>query len=364
MTGINRIAFVYLNAFSQTGGIQTFNRQFIAALEQLQNEHDSVSAEIVTLHDNTGDVRSTLPLHSLGHSKPATFRFVLSRAKGYDTFIFAHINLAPVAAALYLVNPKAKILFCTHGIEVWKKLPRLTEWIMNRSEILTVSRFSMQTLEKYNANLNTIHLFPNCIKVKAPIPDLPNPFDLQAYNILSVTRLSTSERLKGIDTVIKALPKLKEIFPRVIYHVIGKGEDVVRLETLADELGVTEQVRFLGFVEEIDAYYQHCDVFTLPSKKEGFGIVYLEAMQYKKPVIACNYGGPTDVVDDTLTGFLCDYDDVEGICKAFSAIGMDGKLGNKLGENGYDKLMAHFTFEQFTRRLEAILIPGISSKSA
>ncbi len=352
---MNKITFIYQNAFSQTGGIQTFNKYFISALQEISEQDNGICAEVVGIYDNEKDVKTTLPFQTLGNSKLSAFKYIFSNAKNFDTFIFAHVNLAPLAIALHLINPKARIIFCTHGIEIWKKLPKLTEWVMNKSTILTVSNFSMNELKKHNSQLKDIRLFPNCIKVKEEHETLANPFKSDDYNILSVTRLSNSERLKGIDTVIKALPLLKEKIPNIKYSVIGKGDDVKRLKQLASDLNVAEYVDFLGFVDDINAYYQHCNIFTLPSKKEGFGIVYLEAMQYKKPVIAVNYGGPTDVVIDKETGYLCEYDDEKCVANKISRLQSDNKLTTTIGEQGYNRLIENFTFKRFKLRLQNIL---------
>lgn len=356
MFNTNKVAFVYQNAFSQTGGIQTFNRYFISALEEISSAHTDMIAELVGIYDNEKDVKTSLPFQTLGSSKLGAFKYIIKNAKRFDTFIFAHVNLAPLAIALRLLNPKARIIFCTHGIEIWKKLPRTTEWIMNRSTVLTVSSFSMNELKKYNPTLKDVRLFPNCIKVKTEAAVSENPFNPDDFNVLSVTRLSRSERLKGIDTVIKAMAFLKNEIPNIKYSVIGKGDDVERLKKLADDLSVSEYVDFLGFVDDIDAYYQHCNLFTLPSKKEGFGIVYLEAMQYKKPVIAVNYGGPTDVIVDGETGFLCEYDDVQCLAEKIKTLYDDPSLSAKLGQSGYDRLMEQFTFEKFKNSLKDILL--------
>lgn len=352
---MTNIVFIYQNAFSQTGGIQTFNKYFISALEDISTEQEKLSAEIVSIYDNEDDIKTTLPYRVLENSKVKAFQYILTHAKEFDTFIFAHVNLAPLAALLHLINPNARILFCTHGIEIWKKLPKLTEWIMNRSTILTVSTFSMKELKKYNPNLHDVHLFPNCIKVKEADNSLSNPFDPNDFNVLSVTRLSKSERLKGIDTVIKAIASLKESISNIKYSVIGKGEDVVRLKQLAKELEVEEYIEFLGFVDDINAYYQYCDVFTLPSKKEGFGIVYLEAMQYKKPVIAVNYGGPIDVIENGKTGFLCDYDDAKCLVKQISYLYSNIEESNSIVNKGYEKLMSDFNYPKYVANLYSVL---------
>jgi len=353
---MKKVLFMYQNAYSQTGGIQTFNKYFIAALEDITKETKNFSASLVSINDNKEDITSSLPSTTLYQSKLAAFKYIITNAYKYNTFIFAHVNLAPLALLLYILNPKAKLLFCTHGIEIWKKLPKMTEWIMNKSTILTVSSFSKSELLKYNPNLNDIRLFPNCIKLQNTAMELTNPYNKNNYNILSVTRLSSSEQLKGIDTVIKALPSIIKDIPNVKYSIIGKGEDAKRLKALANDLNVLKYIDFLGFVDDINAYYKYCDIFTLPSKKEGFGIVYLEAMQYKKPVIAVNYGGPTDVIENNVSGFLCEYDDTNCLSGKIIELFNDMSYSRKIGENGYSSLIENFTFEKYSNRLKKIVL--------
>jgi len=352
---MKKVLFFYQNAYSQTGGIQAFNKYFISALEDISAENKDFMASLVSIYDNKEDIKSSLSVTTLNQSKLLAFKYILVNAKKYDTVIFAHVNLAPLATLLYILNPKVKILFCTHGIEVWKKLPSMTEWIMNRSTVLTVSNFSKNELLKYNHKLKDIKLFPNCIKPQDLNRELKNPYNINEFNILSVTRLSKGEQLKGIDTMIKTLPLLIKDIPNIKYTVIGKGEDILRLQQIAKKLNVEKYIDFLGFVDEINQYYQYCDVFSLPSKKEGFGIVYLEAMQYKKPVIAVNYGGPTDVVKHNKTGFLCEYDNIHELSKYILELYFDKEKRIQLGENGFNYFSNNFTYIHYKNNLKVIL---------
>jgi glycosyltransferase involved in cell wall biosynthesis len=352
---MQKVLFIYQNAYSQTGGIQTFNKYFISALEDIKNEVENFNAELLSIYDNDKDIQSNLKFTTLNNNKLMSFQYILKNYKNYNTFIFAHINLAPLAIFLKLLNPNAKIYFCTHGIEIWKKLPIYTEWIMNKSTILTVSNFSKKQLIKYNKALKDIKLFPNCIKHNELSKILDNPYKKNEFNILSVTRLSEGEKLKGIDTMIKTIPLLKEKIPNLKYSVIGKGEDLIRLKKLAKDLNVENYISFLGFVDDINAYYQHCDIFSLPSKKEGFGIVYLEAMQYKKPVIGVNYGGPTDVIQDGKTGYLCEYDDIDCLADKIIQLYKNEDLNIKIGNAGYEYFINNFTFSQYKKNLKEVL---------
>jgi len=124
---------------------------------------------------------------------------------------------------------------------------------------------------------------------------------------------------------------------------------------LAKELNVLEYVDFLGYVDDINAYYEYCDLFILPSKKEGFGIVYLEAMQYKKPVIAVNYGGPTDVIIDKKTGFMCEYNNINCLADKLIYLYKNKSTSITMGEYGYKHLVENFTYKHFVNRLKKVL---------
>ena len=348
--------FIYQNAFSQTGGIQAFNKYFISALEDIKNENENFDAELLSIYDNKKDIKSNLKFTTLNNSKLSAFKHIFNYRKNYDTFVFAHVNLAPLAIFLKILKPNANILFCTHGIEIWKKLSKTTEWIMNKSTVLTVSNFSKNELLKYNPNLKDIRLFPNCIKMQDTSKILENPYNKNEFNILSVTRLSKGEESKGIDTMIKTIPLLIVQIPNMKYSVIGKGEDTIRLKQIAKELDVEKYIDFLGFVDDINAYYQHCDIFSLPSKKEGFGIVYLEAMQYKKPVIGVNFGGPTDVIKHNETGYLCEYDNLNELSNCIFEIFINKSKRIELGTNGYEYFIENFTYKHYKNNLKSMLI--------
>lgn len=353
---MNRILFIYQNAFSVVGGIQTFNRYLISSLEDIQIETNKIKVELFSIYDKIEDVKSFFPFYTSNSKKSDAIFKLIFKASKYDTFILGHVNLAPLGVIIKILNPKARILFCTHGIDVWHKLPKLTEWIMNKSTILSVSTFTSNMLKTYNPNLNDIRLFPNCIQLNTKNSTLTNPFEKNCFNILSVTRLDKLEQYKGIHTVIKALPLLIDKIPNIKYTIIGKGDDSERLKTLADSLQVSKYINFLGFVDDIQEYYKYCDIFTLPSEKEGFGIVYLEAMQYKKPIIAVNYGGPTDVIIHEQTGYLCEYDDEKCLANKIELLFNNPTLCEKFGENGYQRLIENFTYNHYRENLKEILI--------
>ena len=175
--------------------------------------------------------------------------------------------------------------------------------------------------------------------------------------LLSVARLDSVADRKGIDLVIQCLPHLIQRYPSLRYEVIGCGADLPRLQALAADVGVSRHVFFRGFVPDVDLRnaYAACDVFVLPGGKEGFGIVYLEAMAEGKPVVAARAGGVPDVVLDGETGLLVPYGDVNALSVSLLLLLDDRQLRARLGAAGRDRVRTRFSLERFMRDLEQIL---------
>lgn len=159
--------------------------------------------------------------------------------------------------------------------------------------------------------------------------------------LLTVARVS--ER-KGHDLVIKSLPKILEKHPDVIYLIVGKGPDRERLQSLAEESGVSEAVKFCGFVpdEELPDYYRLCDIYVMPNRElfdttdsiEGFGISFIEASACGKPVIGGKSGGAVEAVAEGVSGFLVNPDSIEEFVEAVDKLLSDESLREKIGSEG------------------------------
>jgi glycosyltransferase involved in cell wall biosynthesis len=169
--------------------------------------------------------------------------------------------------------------------------------------------------------------------------------------------LEATEGYKGVDHVIQALPEVLKEVPNLEYTIIGTGSDLERHKRLAKDNGLEDRVHFRGAVvaNELRAAYRDCDVFVMPSAGEGFGIVFLEAMQYAKPVVAANSAATPEVVIDNVTGLLVEYGSSGQISNALIDLGLDSEKRRRLGQAGYQRLQDNFTFLQFKERLTEIL---------
>jgi glycosyltransferase involved in cell wall biosynthesis len=174
---------------------------------------------------------------------------------------------------------------------------------------------------------------------------------------LTVGRWDAAEKYKGADTLIAALPRVLKTAPDASLVLVGDGDDRARLEELARDLGVSHHAHFLHGLppEQLFACYANCDVFALPSKGEGFGLVFLEAMAHAKPVIGGAHGGIPDIVEDGITGLLVPHGDVERLAQAVESLFNDPGRAMEMGSRGRDRLKKTFSFAQFQLQLEQIL---------
>ena len=140
-------------------------------------------------------------------------------------------------------------------------------------------------------------------------------------------------------------------------RIVGDGDDKGSLENLVARLGLDGQVDFVGWVPEdkLHHFYQTCDVFAMPSKKEGFGIVFLEAMRYGKPCIGGNYGGTPEVITHGVDGYLVNYGDVDQLVRYLVEFSQRPEIRRGMGLKGYEKVKARYLFSHMRDKWFALL---------
>ena len=367
--GDMKILTLVTSAFGGIGGIETFNRALIGGLDQLAPQHNW-TVQVLSLLDREDLPGSERYLQSgtvsaRGFSGNRTkFAFAATRASfGADIVIIGHANFASLA--LIMSSPLKYVV--VHGIEVWKKLPRLQSLGIRRMDrILSVSAYTQRQMMKRNSlTADCFRVFPNTLDPQATSrhPKLDrNALGLPKGNmLLSVTRLAPSEPYKNVRLVIESLPSVLAHLPDTFYVVIGDGAERKNFETLACRMGVEDKVFLPGAVsnELLRSYYDNCDIFVLPSVGEGFGIVFLEAMSHGKACIGAQAGGVPEVIQDGVTGILVNPSSLatelpESILRLLG----DPALRMTLGANGRASLASNFSFTRFRSRLEDVLCNG------
>jgi len=163
--------------------------------------------------------------------------------------------------------------------------------------------------------------------------------------VLSVSSLIKS---KGIDLNIKAIAQLIKEHPNLIYLIVGDGAERKRLENLVYTLGIQDYIKFFGQLphQVVMEYMSICDIFSLPSWNEAFGVVYVEAMAYGKPVIGCEGEGINGIIVHGRNGMLVKPRNVDSIVEAIDYLLSHPEEANAMGERAQKLVLENYTWKK------------------
>jgi glycosyltransferase involved in cell wall biosynthesis len=242
-----------------------------------------------------------------------------------DAVICGHINLAPLAvlAGKRYRAPTAMII---HGIDAWSPPARwasraAVHWIDGVAAVsaLTLSRFEGWSGFPHARG----YVLPNTFERSELGPGPKSEALMRRYGLdgkrvlMTFGRLAGRDRAKGFDEVLELLPSLHREQPQLnlAYVIAGDGPDRHRLEEKVGALGLRDCVVFTGMVPEAEKadHYRLADVFVMPSRGEGFGIVFLESLACGTPCIGSKVDGSREALRDGLLGRLVDPDDANDL---------------------------------------------------
>jgi glycosyltransferase involved in cell wall biosynthesis len=299
-------------------------------------------------------------------AKPGYVAAALKAARRRPKLVLAaHPNLGPIVQAMNVVALGTKSIVCTHGIEVWEKLSRMRRnSLQNATLVLAPSKATADfVVDLHGVAGSRVRVLPwgldpnfetklmGLSGVSVP-PEFP-----KGRVILTVGRWLAAERYKGMDTLIKALPRLLLRWPEVQLAMVGEGDDKEWLVDIARHSGVQKHVHFLSGLTygQLSACYAGSEVFALPSRGEGFGFVYLEAMARGKPVIGGAHGGAPEVIRDGVTGYLVQHGETEQLATSIDTLLSNPELAKKMGAQGKERVEKEFRFSVFAKGFKKIL---------
>ncbi len=314
--GPRRLLFLLSEVYGARGGIQSYNQSLLRATGEAfpGTEIRVISASDTAMPPAAGAAGRVF----FFGSGPRTSRMRKARlvAQAWremllhppDEVVCGHINFAPLAWALRWAGA-SRVSLIAHGIDVWAPPLDLRLAARRMDRVLAVSRYTASRMAAWGIDPARLQVLPDTVDGEVFRP-VRGRHEGDGPVLLTVARLDTSERSKGIDYVIRILPALRKRFPVIRYVVGGTGSDVVRLQRLARDMLVADAVRFLGPIsdDELPATLSSADLFVMPSRKEGFGIVFIEAMACGTPVVACGLEGSRDALLDGRVGILIDPD--------------------------------------------------------
>lgn len=284
--------------------------------------------------------------------------------------IHAHVALPDGYAAMKVAEScQRPYLVTIHGADLQKTIhfnrrchALIGEVISRSAAAIFVSSKLKGIAEAHFGDRPTYQVVPNGID-PASLDLSPRKTSRQEGErkiLLSVSNLIPS---KGIDLNLYALERLARRHQALTYRVIGDGPERRRLEALSRKLGLSDQVEFLGQVphDQVISQMADCDIFSLPSWQEGFGIVYLEAMAHGAPVIGCFGEGIEDFVVDGETGYLVKPRDSEGLLSVLGDLLDHPEKGIQTGKQAQIHVLENYTWESNARRMIDLyreIVPG------
>ena len=353
-----RALVLVTDAFGGKGGIAKFNRDLLTSMANMPD-----CAEVVALPRLIQADMEQLPPRLRFLTRAARGKFACTQlaldqvlTSHFDLVVSGHINMAPLGIVLAKLA-KAKSILIVHGIDAWKRhnsaLVRKSLFRFDR--VVGVSHTTLERLSGWSGiDLARTRVLPNCVDLSRYSPGpksdaLGQKLGIAGRTVLmTVGRLATEERFKGFDEVLEALPLLSERIPDVVYVVCGEGADRQRLEEKAARLGVSERVRFAGYIPEAEKadYYRLADAYVMPSRGEGFGIVFLEAMACGIPVMGSRLDGGREALLDGELGVLVNPDDASEV--------VAGIVSTLTHKRGVPERLEHFSFGRYQERVAVI----------
>jgi glycosyltransferase involved in cell wall biosynthesis len=369
---MQRVAKVHIwvpELFYGKGGIQNFSRNLLAALS---SEISAQEIRVLLKNDLPKDVRIAngfRQVAAFGHwpLRLRTARFAWeclrhSYLERPQLILSTHLNFGPLAHIIHRFL-HVRYVLVAYGVEAWDlgRRPDLQKCLHHADKIFAISSYTRnRLLDIHGLQEDRVVLLPSTFD--AHVFDIaPKPtYLLKRYGlgqnqriILTVSRLAASERKKGYDQVLRSVTRIRCEIPDIHYIIVGQGDDRPRIEALITDLDLQGYVTLAGDVpdRELSDHYNLCDVFAMPSKQEGFGIVFLEALACGKPVLGGNKDGSVDPLCNGELGALVDPDNLEEIVQTLLQL-LKGTYSNPIvykPEMLRQKVIDIYGFQEFSR---------------
>lgn len=373
MSPNHNVLMLITGTFSIGGGVSAVNRLVLKALSEWGS--DGCNITVLNLHEPRGtgldpfyaDEKRTTFKGFNGSTLLFTieaWKCILSRR--YDFIIADYPGVASAILPLAVLGLCSYTVFC-FGLEL---SPELLSWRRKlalcyaRKRLAISSTTCSQVLERFpdlTVDVCELALDP---KIACPpsttgrasirmyaVSGLEKPLGSQV--ILCVGRMWSDQRHKGQDALIAAMPEILKAFPAAQLVLAGSGDLLEELKNKATKYGVADSVFLPGFVPDdlLSQLYEQCFVFAMPSKGEGFGLVYLEAMNWSKPCIGGKLDAAKDVIIDGKTGILLDEPhNPPQIAGAVTYLLSRPDMAKQMGAAGLQRVKDTFLFTHFCDR--------------
>jgi phosphatidylinositol alpha-1,6-mannosyltransferase len=286
-----------------------------------------------------------------GMSKTKAVLRAIATRRQARTVLAWHVHLLKLLP--FLRHSVSRVVVYLHGIEGWFEQDRLTQLLLKKVDLflsnsdVTWARFLDCNPSFEDAGHRTVHL-----GIGAPL-DGHTPVPSAVPSVLMVGRLARGEDYKGHRQMIKAWPRVLERIPHAELRIVGEGNLRADLEDLARRSVPGHAIRFYGQLPDVekDQLLGQCRCLAMPSRGEGFGLVYLEAMRAGRPCLVSNSDAGHEVVNPPEAGLAVDPDDPGDLAVAVQRLLTPGPEWDNWSLRARARYEARFTCEHFRQRL-------------
>ena len=277
-----------------------------------------------------------------------------------DCVLYNHLGIATAQAGLPARLRRPYAVF-VHGAEAWDPAldPERRRALAEATLLVANSEHTARQVAEAHPDVRlpevcTLSLLP---EMAAGALDGALVASITPRTIVIAGRMHATERHKGHDDLLESWQSILARRPDARLAIVGRGNDVKRLEAKANGLGLAGSVRFTGFVTEatLDAMLARAGGFALPSRGEASALGYLRAMRAGVPCIAGSDDAGREVIEDGVTGLLVPSGDREALAKAVIDLLGDTVRRRTMGEAGRARFEARYTFDRFRDRMDALL---------
>lgn len=332
-------------------------------------------------HENIFFHTAEVSTYSLFRYPPYTFALatkILEVAEEFGIevwhahYAIPHAACAMIARDMLPPEKKFKIVTTLHGTDITlvgtdPSFFRLTKFAMERSDAVTaVSNWLKDETQREFQLSVPVRTIYNFIDVDRFAGDSIRRCRLAEADEKIIMHISNFRPVKRVTDVVRAFKKIQDrVNARLI--MVGEGPERMAAVGVAKQLGITDKVKFLGMTEDIESILSCADLIFQPSEHESFGLVHLEAMIAEVPVLATDSGGVREVVEDGVTGYLCEVGDTDTMAALAIKILTNETLAREMGRRGRERAIRMFSKEKAVGEYEALyeeLLTGSATTTA
>ena len=313
-----------------------------------------ITASALSLNDNQSGVEWMLPMTVARGVRARYVWEVQKAALIHSHFIYDFVGMARAHCRIPIL--RRPFLTWMHGIEVWEgtRADRIA-WARRADVLVSNSAYTRDRADRAFGGFARARVCWLGTETDDPLP--PHPASSGPPTVLLMGRFDADGGYKGHRELVECWPKVVSAVPDARLLFVGRGPGVSVIQQLAAQSTVGSHIEFRGFVpeEELDSVWAETNVFAMPSRGEGFGLVYIEAMRHGLPVVASVHDAAPEVNLNGVTGFNVNLDMPDELPHRIILLLKNPERRAEMGRQAQERWRGHFRYTCFRARFLPLL---------